>query len=111
MEEHAAPSRGLFGERSLSGLIGESAPMCRLYELIGKISQSNSPVLLLGETGTGKELVARAIHFTGLRCEKALVPIDCSALTPTLSRVRAVRICQRRLHGCRLLEAGSAPDR
>jgi transcriptional regulator with PAS, ATPase and Fis domain len=84
MEEHAAPSRGLFGERSLSGLIGESAPMRCLYELIGKIGQSNSPVLLLGETGTGKELVARAVHFAGLRCKKALVPIDCSALTPTL---------------------------
>src|ERR1700675_4419842 len=84
MEEHAAPTRALFGERSLSGLIGESAPMRCLYELIGKIGQSNSPVLLLGETGTGKELVARAVHFAGLRCKKALVPIDCSALTPTL---------------------------
>src|ERR1700676_311892 len=84
MEEHAAPSRALFGERSLSGLIGESAPMRCLYELIGKIGQSNSPVLLLGETGTGKELVAGAVHFAGLRCKKALVPIDCSALTPTL---------------------------
>jgi two-component system response regulator HydG len=58
--------------------------MHRLYELIGKVSQSASPVLLIGETGTGKELVARAIHFTGLRREGALVPVDCSALTPTL---------------------------
>jgi two-component system response regulator HydG len=38
----------------------------------------------LGETGTGKELVARAIHFTGLRREQSLIPVDCSALTPTL---------------------------
>jgi len=37
----------------------------------------------MGETGTEKERVARAIHFTGLRREKALVPVDCSALTPT----------------------------
>jgi len=58
--------------------------MHRLYELIEKASRSASPVLLIGETGTGKELVARAIHFTGLRREKALVPVDCSALTPTL---------------------------
>jgi transcriptional regulator with PAS, ATPase and Fis domain len=71
-------------KRSPNGLIGESAPMRRLCELIAKISQSNSPVLLLGETGTGKELVARAIHFTGLRRGQLLVPIDCSALTPTL---------------------------
>jgi transcriptional regulator with PAS, ATPase and Fis domain len=85
MEDHANLSRAaLLSEAGFGGLIGESAPMRRLYELIGKVSQSTSPVLLLGETGSGKELVARAIHFTGLRREKALVPVDCSALTPTL---------------------------
>lgn len=85
MEDHANLSRAaLLSEPGFGGLIGESAPMRRLYELIGKVSQSTSPVLLLGETGSGKELVARAIHFTGLRREKALVPVDCSALTPTL---------------------------
>jgi transcriptional regulator with PAS, ATPase and Fis domain len=85
MEEHANLWRAaLSSEPGFDGLIGESAPMRRLYELIGKVSQTTSPVLLIGETGTGKELVARAIHFTGLRREKALVPVDCSALTPTL---------------------------
>jgi transcriptional regulator with PAS, ATPase and Fis domain len=71
-------------QAGFGGLIGESAPIDRLYELISKISLSTSPVLLLGETGTGKELAARCIHFMGLRREKALVPIDCSGLTPTL---------------------------
>jgi transcriptional regulator with PAS, ATPase and Fis domain len=71
-------------QSKFGGLVGDSAPMHRLQELIAKVSQSSSPVLLLGETGTGKELVARAIHFTGLRREKTLVPVDCSALTPTL---------------------------
>ena len=85
MEDPANLSRAaLSRQKGFDGLIGESAPMCRLYELIEKISQSTSPALLVGETGTGKELAARAIHFTGLRREKALVPIDCSALTPTL---------------------------
>jgi transcriptional regulator with PAS, ATPase and Fis domain len=85
MENHADLSRAvLSSEPGFDGLIGESAPMHRLYELIGKVSQSTSPVLLIGETGTGKELVARAIHFTGLRRKKPLVPVDCSALTPTL---------------------------
>jgi len=85
MEDHANLSRAaLSSQAGFGGLIGESAPMHRLYELIGKISQSTSPALLLGETGTGKELVARAIHFMGLRRDKALVPIDCSALSPTL---------------------------
>ena len=72
-------------QSGFGGLIGESAPMRRVYELIGKVSQCISPVLVTGETGTGKELVARAIHFTGLRQGKALVPVDCSALTPTLA--------------------------
>jgi transcriptional regulator with PAS, ATPase and Fis domain len=85
MEDHANLSRAAFSRQpGFSGLIGESAPMHQLYELVGKVSLSTSPILLFGETGTGKELVARAIHFTGLRREKALVPIDCSALTPTL---------------------------
>jgi transcriptional regulator with PAS, ATPase and Fis domain len=74
----------LFSQAGFGGLIGESAPMRRLYELIERVSQTTSPVLLIGETGTGKELAARAIHFTGLRREKAFVPVDCSALTPTL---------------------------
>ena len=85
MEDHANLSRAAFSSQAGFGeLVGESAPMHCLYEVIGKVRQSTSPVLVLGETGTGKELVARAIHFTGLRRDKALVPVDCSALTPTL---------------------------
>jgi transcriptional regulator with PAS, ATPase and Fis domain len=85
MEKHAAPPRAaLFSEPIVDKLIGNSAPMRLLNKLIAKVSQSNSPVLLLGETGTGKEVVARAIHSTGLRREKVLVPVECSALTPTL---------------------------
>ncbi|MGA8872681.1 MAG: sigma-54 dependent transcriptional regulator [Candidatus Acidiferrales bacterium] len=72
------------GHADYGGLIGESAQMRRLYELIARVSQRITPVLVMGETGTGKELVARAIHFEGLRRERAFVPVDCSALTPTL---------------------------
>src|SRR5579863_4918103 len=72
-------------QSSPNGLIGESSPMHHLYEVIEKVSNCTSPVLITGETGTGKELVARAIHFTGSRRGKALVPVDCSALTPSLA--------------------------
>ena len=65
-------------------LIGTSHEMQRVYRLIGKVSQHSYPVLLLGESGTGKELVARSIHFSGPRRERPFVPVDCSALAPTL---------------------------
>jgi transcriptional regulator with PAS, ATPase and Fis domain len=85
MEDHANLSRVLLSRQSgFTGLIGQSVQMHCLYDLIGKISQNTSPVLLLGETGTGKEMVARAIHSTGSRRDGPLVPVDCSALTPTL---------------------------
>jgi DNA-binding NtrC family response regulator len=85
MEDHADLSRAVSPRQSgFGGLIGESPPMHCLYELIARVSQRTTPVLVMGETGTGKELVARAIHFEGLRRQRAFVPVDCSALTPTL---------------------------
>jgi DNA-binding NtrC family response regulator len=66
------------------GLIGLSQKMQRVYRLIEKVSQHNYPVLILGESGTGKELVARSIHFSGQRRNRPFVPVDCSALVPTL---------------------------
>jgi two-component system response regulator HydG len=58
--------------------------MQRVYRLIEKVSQHKYPVLVLGESGTGKELVARSIHFSGPRRNEPFVPVDCSALVPTL---------------------------
>jgi DNA-binding NtrC family response regulator len=66
------------------GLIGMSPRMERVYKMIEKVSVRDHPVLILGESGTGKELVARSIHFMGPRKEKPFVPVDCSALVPTL---------------------------
>src|SRR5437867_2625561 len=66
------------------GLIGASQKMQRVYKLTERVSQHNYPVLILGESGTGKELVARSIHFNGPRRDKPFVPVDCSALVPTL---------------------------
>lgn len=85
MEKHAIPPHALPpNQPRFDGLIGESAPMQYLRGLIEKASHCSCPVLLLGETGTGKELVARAIHFTGSLRGKAFVTVDCSALTSTL---------------------------
>jgi DNA-binding NtrC family response regulator len=65
-------------------LIGTSPKMQRVYKLIERVSQHSYPVLILGESGTGKELVARSIHFSGTRRNKPFVPLDCTALAPTL---------------------------
>ncbi len=67
-----------------AGMIGVSPKMQRVYKLVEKVSQHGYPVLILGESGTGKELVARSIHFSGMRRNKPFVPVDCSALVPTL---------------------------
>ncbi len=65
-------------------LIGTSPAMQQVYRLILKVASKRHPVLILGETGTGKELVARAIHAHGARSSSPFVPIDCGALAPTL---------------------------
>ncbi len=66
------------------GLIGVAPKMQKVYKLMEKVSQHNYPVLILGESGTGKELVAQSIHYSGSRRHEAFVPVDCSALVPTL---------------------------
>ncbi|MDP3813989.1 sigma 54-interacting transcriptional regulator [Pseudomonas sp.] len=66
------------------GLIGDSAPMRAVYQLISKVLHNPVSVLLAGETGTGKELVARAIHDCGFRRSKAFVVQNCASLPENL---------------------------
>jgi transcriptional regulator with GAF, ATPase, and Fis domain len=65
-------------------LVGNSASMQRVYERIGRVARSDATVLITGETGTGKELAARAIHLNGARAKRPFVAINCAALTETL---------------------------
>jgi transcriptional regulator with GAF, ATPase, and Fis domain len=65
-------------------LIGKSQPMKDVLTLLSKVSGNDSPVLILGETGTGKDLIARAIHFNSRRKEKHFVVKNCSIKTETL---------------------------
>jgi len=65
-------------------LIGESPPMQKLKNLIQKASVSNSRILISGENGTGKELVARAIHMQSSRKNRAFVEINCAAIPDPL---------------------------
>ena len=68
----------------LENMIGHSRAMENVFELIRQISPSNATILITGKSGTGKELVARAIHQQSPRKNKPFVPIHCAALSPSL---------------------------
>lgn len=65
-------------------LLGQSAPMQRVFDMIEAVANSRATVLVTGESGTGKELVARAIHYRGVRRAGAFEAINCAALPETL---------------------------
>ncbi len=67
-----------------SDLVGDSPAIERVRRLIDKVAPTHSTVLIFGETGTGKELVARALHERSLRAEMPFVPINCGALPENL---------------------------
>jgi len=68
----------------LDALIGDSEPMLKVKDLIGRAAVAAGTVLITGETGTGKELVARAIHAGSPRASKSFVALNCAALTDSL---------------------------
>jgi PAS domain S-box-containing protein len=65
---------------SFCGIIGKAPQMLALFELIRDLADSPAPVMIQGDSGTGKELVARAIHNEGRRRNKLFVPVNCGAL-------------------------------
>jgi transcriptional regulator with GAF, ATPase, and Fis domain len=67
-----------------SELIGESAPMDEIEEQIGRVASTNATVLIRGESGSGKELVARAIHYSSPRRLQPFICLNCAAITETL---------------------------
>src|SRR6516162_1480157 len=74
----------LKSQHGFGNLVGTSANMQRVYELVLKVAGRRHPVLITGESGTGKELVARAIHAYGRWFDKPFVSVDCGALSATL---------------------------
>ena len=70
--------------QSFDEIVGQSAPLARVLRDIEEVADTDANVLILGETGTGKELIARAIHRKSHRREKPLIKVNCAAMPGTL---------------------------
>ena len=73
--------------RTLAGtprLVGQGSAMQRVLSLVERVAPTDAPVLIMGETGVGKELVAEEIHARSARADRTLVKVNCAALAPTL---------------------------
>jgi len=70
---------------ALGGLVGRSAAMARVRELVRTAARTEAHVLIEGETGTGKEVAARAVHALGRRAAGPFVPVNCAAVPETLA--------------------------
>ena len=74
----------LRNQKGRGHLVGQSPEMEKLYRIVSKAANASHAVLILGETGTGKELVARSIHFNGPHAQRPFVPVDCGSMLPEL---------------------------
>ena len=83
-EENARLRQELKNHFNIHNMVGTSNSMKEVYRLIEQVSNSNATVLLRGESGTGKDLVAHAIHYNSLRADKPFVKVNCTALPDTL---------------------------
>ncbi len=107
LRENRSLKRQLGTQVQLSSLVGNSPKMLEIYKKIAMVADSRSTVLIYGASGTGKELVAKAIHFNGPRAEQCFYAVNCGALTETLPRDRTFRARARLLHRGHGKQAGN----
>ena len=84
LNENARLKQELYGRFRLEGIIARSPAMRRVIEMLQKVVDSSSTVMLLGESGSGKELVARAIHYNSARRNRPFTAINCAAIPEAL---------------------------
>lgn len=83
-EKETVVRKGVKPPPAFCGIIGQSEPMKRVFAMIEKVAPTMATVLILGETGSGKELAARAIHELSPRLRGPFVPINCGSISPQL---------------------------
>jgi DNA-binding NtrC family response regulator len=79
-----ASCHGRSGPRCACGMVGDSPSLVRVLRLVDRVGPTRASVLITGETGTGKELVADAVHRASDRASRPLITVNCAALPPTL---------------------------
>ncbi len=84
IKENKRLSQALSDRYRYGNIIGKSKPMQQIYDLISKVAQSKASVLITGPSGTGKELIAKAIHYNSPRRDRPFISVNCGALTETL---------------------------
>lgn len=84
VKENRRLSQALSDRYKYGNIIGKSKPMQGIYEMISKVAQSKASVLITGPSGTGKELIAKAIHYDSPRKNRPFISVNCGALTETL---------------------------
>ena len=83
-QENVLLKRALNSSHEFCNIIGRSDAMLAVFKMVETIAKTNSTVLVTGESGTGKDLVARAVHYNSLRREHPFVALNCGALPETL---------------------------
>lgn len=84
IKENRLLSEALSDRFRYGNMVGKSKVMLKVYDMIEKVAQSRASVLITGPSGTGKELIAKAIHYGGPRKDRPFVSVNCGALTETL---------------------------
>jgi len=84
IKENKLLSEALTDRFRHGNIIGKSKPILKIYDIIDKVAQSKASVLISGPSGTGKELIAKAIHYGGPRKDRPFISVNCGALTETL---------------------------
>ncbi|OGP66033.1 MAG: hypothetical protein A2170_15555, partial [Deltaproteobacteria bacterium RBG_13_53_10] len=84
LQENRVYRQELLGTYQFKNVIGRTPQMLQVYKTVAKVADTRSTVLLCGERGTGKELVARSLHYNSLRNSRPFIPVDCASLVETL---------------------------
>jgi len=84
VQENKHYRRELLDKYQFKNVIGRTPQMFQVYKTIAKVADTKSTVLLCGERGTGKELIARSIHYNSQRNNRTFIPVDCASLVETL---------------------------